>query len=120
MENHIHMVASASGINRSIQRFKSYTARQIIDELTRSHQRNILHQLKFYRVQHRSQQEYQFWNESSHPVMMQSERMLYEKILYIHNNPVRRGYVEDPIHWRHSSARDYTGIAGDVPVTIIV
>ncbi len=26
---------------------------------------------------------------------------------YIHNNPVKRGYVDKAIHWRYSSARNY-------------
>jgi hypothetical protein len=33
--------------------------------------------------------------------------MLHQKIDYIHENPVRRGWVEAPEHWRYSSARNY-------------
>ena len=33
--------------------------------------------------------------------------MMWQKIEYIHNNPVLRGFVDDPLHWRWSSARDY-------------
>nr|VFK81320.1 MAG: hypothetical protein BECKSD772D_GA0070982_13071 [Candidatus Kentron sp. SD] len=36
----------------------------------------------------------------------QGEAMMRQKIDYIHNNPVERGYVEDATHWRYSSARD--------------
>jgi len=35
-----------------------------------------------------------------------------QKIEYIHNNPVERGYVDRPEHWRYSSARDYLGQEG--------
>ena len=35
--------------------------------------------------------------------------MLVEKLQYIHYNPVRRGYVEDPVFWRYSSAGNYAG-----------
>jgi hypothetical protein len=38
--------------------------------------------------------------------------MLLQKIEYIHNNPVRRGYVDEPKHWRYSSARNYEGKEG--------
>ena len=37
---------------------------------------------------------------------------MLQKLEYIHNNPVRRGYVDDPVHWRYSSARNYAGKAG--------
>ena len=35
-----------------------------------------------------------------------------EKLEYMHNNPVKRGYVDEPVHWRYSSARNYAGKAG--------
>ena len=36
--------------------------------------------------------------------------MMISKIKYIHENPVKRGYVDEATHWRYSSARDYEGI----------
>lgn len=30
-----------------------------------------------------------------------------EKLDYIHHNPLKRGYVDLPEHWRYSSARNY-------------
>jgi len=38
--------------------------------------------------------------------------MMLQKIEYIHQNPVKRGYVDDPVHWRNSSARNYAGANG--------
>jgi hypothetical protein len=38
--------------------------------------------------------------------------MMIERINYIHNNPVKRGYVDEAKHWRYSSARDYEGVLG--------
>ena len=37
---------------------------------------------------------------------------MVEKINYIHNNPIKRGYVDEAQHWRYSSARDYYGVEG--------
>jgi len=42
--------------------------------------------------------------------------MLLEKIEYIHNNPVKRGYVDEASHWRYSSARDYDGACGLIEI----
>ena len=42
--------------------------------------------------------------------------MLVQKLEYIHGNPVRRGYVDDPVHWRYSSARNYAGLEGLIEV----
>ena len=39
-----------------------------------------------------------------------------EKLDYIHNNPVKRGYVADACHWRYSSAQNYAGKEGLIEV----
>ena len=41
---------------------------------------------------------------------------MHVKLDYIHLNPIKRGYVDDPIHWRYSSVRDYAGMDGMIPV----
>jgi len=48
--------------------------------------------------------------------MIMDERMLGKTIEYVHYNPVKRGYVDTPEHWRYSSARDYGGQKGLVSV----
>jgi hypothetical protein len=35
---------------------------------------------------------------------------------YLHDNCVKRGYVDDSIHWRYSSARNYPGQPGQMEV----
>jgi len=42
--------------------------------------------------------------------------MMRQKVEYIHQNPVIRGYVDRPEHWRYSSARNYLGIEGFLEV----
>jgi len=44
--------------------------------------------------------------------LIQGEAMMQQKIEYIHHNPVKRGYVDDPLHWRYSCARNYAGLEG--------
>lgn len=119
MEHHLHMIASGFHLSKEIGHFKSYTARVIIDFLVASHYQDILKQLAFYKKQYKRDQEYQLWQEGSHPQMIIDEKMLNQKLNYIHYNPVRKGYVEDPAHWRYSSYRDYFGQEGLLPITII-
>ena len=38
------------------------------------------------------------------------------KLEYIHNNQVKRGHFDDPLHWRYSSARSDAGRPGLVEV----
>jgi REP element-mobilizing transposase RayT len=117
LENHVHIIARAEDLSREVGDFKSYTARQIIDLLQAKRVRMILDQLKFYKARHKTGATYQLWQEGSHPEEIQNEEMMWQKLEYIHNNPVQRGYVDSPLHWRYSSARNYAGLAALVPVT---
>jgi len=38
--------------------------------------------------------------------------MMRDRLNYIHNNLVKRGYVDEPHHWRYGSARNYFVIRG--------
>lgn len=44
--------------------------------------------------------------------------MMIQKIEYIHNNPVKRGYVVKPEHWRYSTAANYIGAEGIIEVDL--
>lgn len=71
------------------------------------------------KLSHKTGQRYQLWQEGSHPQLMASEAMLQQKLEYIHNNPVKRDYVNDPDHWRYFSYRNHVGEVGLLPVTIL-
>ena len=96
----------------------SYTARRIIDRLRETGSSSTLELLKYFKLPHKTDREHQLWQEGSHPQMIADERMMWQKLEYIHNNPVRRGYVDDPIHWRYSSAKNYSKLPALVPVIV--
>ena len=73
--------------------------------------------LGWFKLRHKTESRYQLWQEGSHPQQIASEEMMIQKLEYMHNNPVRRGYVDAPEHWRYSSARNYLGLRGLIDVT---
>ena len=117
LENHLHWIASGENLAEAMGDFKSFTAYQIIDLLEARKVRTILEELKYWKAKHKIDRTYQLWQEGSHPQMIQNDEMMRQKLEYIYNNPVERGYVDDPLHWRYSSARDYAGRRGLLPVT---
>ncbi len=117
MEKHLHLIASSADLKEEIGDLKSYTARAIIDELKKKRETRLLWQLREAKLPHKKDRLHQLWQEGSHPQVIQGEEMMRQKIEYIHNNPVRRGYVDDPVHWRYSSARNYAGLKGLIDVT---
>jgi REP element-mobilizing transposase RayT len=116
LENHVHFIASSSDLSKEVGDFKSYTARRLIDLLQSASAKTLLKQLAIRKARHKVDREHQLWQEGSHPQQISSEEMMRQKIEYIHFNPVKRGYVGEPEHWRYSSARNYAGMAGLIEV----
>ena len=118
LENHLHLIVQSEDVSKDMARFKSYTARNIIDYLKQNKAKSILEQLKFYKKAHKTDRDFQLWQEGMQPKQIQNADMMREKINYIHNNPVKRGYVDEPRHWRYSSARIYEGCQGLIDVEV--
>lgn len=116
LENHLHLVVQSEQLDRDMARFKSFTAKQLIRYLDENNVTQILEQLAFYKKAHKDDRAYQFWQEGIHPEWIQNDKMMKQKVDYIHQNPVKRGYVDLAEHWRYSSARNYLGQEGMVEV----
>jgi putative transposase len=80
----------------------------------------ILDLLAFYKNAHKHDRAYQFRQEGVHPEWIQNEEMMQQKIEYIHQNPVERGYVDRPEQWRYSSEPNYVGFEGLIGVSKVV
>lgn len=112
MKNHLHCVVQSDELKKVIQSFKSYTARSIIDYFTERQNADILRKLKQNKLSYKTKSEYQVWQEGNHPEEITTDAMMHQKIEYIHDNPVRHGYVEEASLWRFSSAENYEGKQG--------
>ena len=69
-----------------------------------------------YKLRHKIDQDHQLWQEGSHPQAIADDEMMLQKLEYMHNNPVRRGFVDEATDWRYSSARNYAGKPGLIEV----
>jgi putative transposase len=74
----------------------------------------MLNQLSYFRAKHKVESRHQIWQEGSHPQEIGNDEMMSQKLDYIHDNPVKRGLVAGPEHWRYSSAHER--LPGIVPV----
>lgn len=107
MDNHFHLIASAPELSNTMASLKKFIAREIIVLLKQDNKEWLLSQFAFYKKKHKTESDYQVWQESIHPQWILNNEMLIQKIEYIHYNPVRRGLVDAPEHWRYSSYRNY-------------
>ncbi len=116
LENHIHFIANSGDLGSDIQRFKSWTGRQILSYLQSAGESRILDQLAMIKRGYKKDSKYQLWEEGIHPQLIESKAVMRQKLDYIHFNPVKRGYVDEPEHWCYSSARNYAGKPGMIEV----
>ena len=47
---------------------------------------------------------YHFWMDTNSPKKVENPGFYLQKLIYIHENPIRKGYVTHPEHWVWSSA----------------
>jgi putative transposase len=84
------------------QSFLKYTAQQIKADLTNHHPKVLEH----FRVD-AADRKYQFWERNPLSVFLWNEAVLLQKLHYIHQNPVRAGYVDAAADYYYSSATCY-------------
>lgn len=119
MDNHAHFIVSAEKLPQIVKEFKSYTAREIIKTARADKRKWLLNQFEYYKKRYKDDSEYQVWQEGIHPQVIISDDIFRQKIEYIHNNPVKRGFVERAEHWIYSSARNYLFGEGFIDIDLI-
>jgi REP element-mobilizing transposase RayT len=119
MPNHFHAICSQPEGNLShvIGDMKRYTSRQIT-KMLETDARAIW--LRAVRNAADSDAQAKVWNDAFHPEQVYSEAFFQQKCDYIHSNPVRAGFVDDPSAWKYSSAGFYyRDIESIIPITPI-
>ena len=110
MPNHTHDIVSAetpaklSAILRDLNR---YTSQRISEILEKDGDQRILYIFRKAAQAEGRGNHYKVWQEGFHPIAMDSENFFWEKLNYLHENPVRKGLVKQAADWKYSSARNY-------------
>ena len=60
--------------------------------------------------------DFQLWQQHNHPIELNTNEIMQQRIDYIHNNPVKARYVDNPADWLYSSARDYEDRKGLIDI----
>ena len=113
MPNHIHLIFRSSDEQpmELLRDFKKFTAKKILDCIENNPQESRKELLLWLFERAGKKQgnisKYQFWQHHNKPIELWSEKVIRQKIDYIHKNPVKSGFVIDPVDWKYSSARNF-------------
>ncbi|MBL0339507.1 MAG: transposase [Bacteroidetes bacterium] len=125
MSNHIHMIAAAEegiALNDIIRDMKKFTSREISNAIKYENESRkgwMLNLMHFRGQQHPKKIDIKVWKDGYDCFELYSNKMIDQKLNYIHDNPVRAQIVEEAHHYMHSSARNYCGMKGLLDVILI-
>jgi len=126
MSNHLHLIAKAQDgfeLSGIIRDFKKFTSKRIIKTIeenpVESRSKWMLSIFKKAGEYNSNNKFYQFWQQDNHPIELYTKEVIDQKIEYIHNNPVKEGYVSNPEDYLYSSARNYTGLDHLIEIELI-
>jgi len=126
MTNHMHMIVSATGINKvsDIMRdFKKFTSKEILRTLlkepTESRREWMLNRFEYAGKNDEKIKNYRFWQEGNDAQEIYLNDYFNQKLNYIHQNPVAAEIVNRAEDYRYSSAIDYAGGKGMLEVLVV-
>jgi putative transposase len=95
---------------------KKFTSVRILDEIKSSRRESrrtwMLQIFKRNGRKNYNNRFYQLWQQNYHPIKLNTNHLMNQKLEYIHNNPVKAGFLNDPVAWSYSSAGSYARLQG--------
>ena len=126
MTNHIHMIVSRNrnhALEVIMRDMKKFTSVKLINEIKdNSRESRKEWMLKIFREAGEAKsgnEKYQFWQQGNHPIELDSNEIMEQKLDYLHNNPVKQGFVSEAEYYNWSSAMDYAGVKGFVDIELL-
>jgi putative transposase len=126
MSNHLHAiisVGSEQAVADIVRDFKKFTSKQLLAELKADLQESrrnwLLNRLEVAAESNQKMKKFRLWQDGYHPELIYSYDFYQQKLNYIHDNPVRQEIVVRQEEYLYSSAVDYAGGKGLLPVIIV-
>lgn len=106
MPEHVHIVLipkANSKVGFIIGEIKRFSSKRIHEYLIKQKSK-LLEKLI---VKRNDIAQFVFWQRRCYDHNIRSEKAMWEKVNYCHNNPVKRGMVKSPADWKWSSYNYY-------------
>jgi len=122
MTNHVHLLMGTQGepMDKLMMNMKRHISTEmrvaIRDNLTESRKEWMIWMMERAGKLNNNNIDWQFWQQNNHPIEISHPDMLQQKLDYIHQNPVKAGFVYRAEDYPWSSAIDYSGGKGMLDV----
>lgn len=122
MPSHLHMIANTdTGIELSdvVRDFKRFTCNKLIQQISNepeSRREWLLDKFAFAAKQNPKNKYFKIWKEGNHAIELFTERVTWQKLNYIHRNPVVERIVAKEEDYLFSSARNYYNLSNVLEV----
>ena len=113
MPSHLHMIVRANGdqsLSEILRDFKKYTSKKIIEQIIDEHESRMRWMLSYFKHSGKFLNRikgYKVWQDGNHAEIIYSPDFFYNKLNYIHKNPVKDMTVSGAEDYWFSSARNY-------------
>jgi len=119
MSNHLHLIlrSNENPLSDTLRDFKTYTSKELfkmINENPQESRKDWMVKL----MQHAGRQnvlneKHQLWRNDNQPIMITKPEQFFVKQNYIHQNPVRAGFVAEAHEYLYSSANERSPLKVD-------
>jgi len=126
MTNHLHLIIGTNDkpLQNILRDFKSFTSTRLRSEIVNSPIESRKDWIKWMMERagkrNSNNNDWQLWQQHNHPIELSTNKLMDQKLNYIHHNPVKAGFVSEPHHWKYSSAIDYSGGKGLIDINFIL
>lgn len=123
MTNHVHCILQSQSeipLSDIIRDYKKFTSRKIINMIeseTESREEWLLHRFRWNASSNQRNSIHQLWQHHNHAEDIFTCDFFLQKINYIHNNPVKAGWVSFSEDYVYSSAFELAGRGNKIPIT---
>ncbi len=125
MTSHVHMIIGTKKekMQDIVRDLKKYTSKAIInaiqDNPKESRKEWMVRMFEKAGTKNSNNKKYQFWQQHNHPIELSDNKLIDQKLDYLHDNPIKEGFVNEAHEYKYSSAIDYSGGRGMVDVELI-
>lgn len=120
MTNPVHLIAKAADgvkLEDIMRDHKKFTAKAVVNAIAKNGQESRKEWLM--PLLRKPDGSIHFWQHDIHPIWLRSPDVIRINLNYIHMNPVKEGYVDEPRDYRYSSAKAYAGEPGLLDVELL-